>query len=149
MTFVTDDSGADDIDEFVTLRSRMWRAAAPYLLAAVACWGGATISLVTLMHSYQSPQFDQNGGQPSVTKTSILQSMNQILTWAGAAFLVVGLLVLALRQHERWRRDLDLSLDTAMLDGLDEVAVSPIVTAPIVPAYAQSVWDETSVRREH
>ncbi|MDQ1724900.1 MAG: hypothetical protein QOG52_1928 [Frankiaceae bacterium] len=127
----------DDLSEFSRLRARSWMAAAPYLVAALACWiaGGFV--------QYQLTQLYMNatGAQPSPARQAILNTLGTVLTFVGLALFVGGLVVVLLRQHERWRRDLDLSLDEAT-DRDTIVAADLTAPAPdATPTYARSVWE--------
>ncbi|MDQ1703127.1 MAG: hypothetical protein QOF57_2379 [Frankiaceae bacterium] len=125
-----------DVSEFSRLRGRSWMAAAPYLVAAVGCWIASGFVQYQLTHMYMNP----TGGQPSPVRQAILGTLDTILTFVGLALFVAGLAVVFLRQHERWRRDLDLSLDEA-IDGDAIVGTDAIAPAPdTTPLYARSVW---------
>ncbi|MDQ1726685.1 MAG: hypothetical protein QOK14_730 [Frankiaceae bacterium] len=139
---------ADDDDTYVPAYPA-WRgtlaAAAPYFLAAVVCWIGTVVASVTINNYFQAQ--NDSGRQPSVTQSSIFQALVTVLPLIGTAAFLVGLLVIALRQHERWRRDTDLLVDTigggTQTGGTgDAPPQSP--ARPDVPAYAQSIWDDNA-----
>ena len=132
----------DGLTDFRRARGRTWRAAAPYLAAAALCWVAGGYSQYVLMKTYtlQSPD---GPGSSTLLRQSVYQSLSQVLFFAGCGLFLIALLIGVLRQHERWRRDLDLSLDDATdeadFDGLvvsDGAGTQPAET----PAYARSVW---------
>ena len=89
----------EDLVELARLQQRTWMAAAPYLAAAALAWLGAAFS------EYQLTSTVVHDLQQSALRRTILQVLSQALLYAGLGLFTVGLLVAALRQHERWRRD--------------------------------------------
>ena len=148
---MTSDAGQDEItddelSEFGRLRRRTWTAAAPYLVAAVLSWAAGGYSQYVLTKSYISQMSPDGPGSSAQVRQSILSSLSQVLFYAGLGFFLIGLLIIVLRQHERWRRDLDMSLDDDGDD--DDMGATAAVTPPpdatppdATPPYARSVWD--------
>jgi hypothetical protein len=125
----------DDQSEFVRLRQRTWSAAAPYLATAVLAWVVAALTEYKLQQTYRPSELTS---QP-ILRQSILQTLTQALVFIGLGLLVAGLLVAVLRQHERWRRDLELSMgDGPGVD--DSVAQRHDRPVDVTPVQA---WNQT------
>ena len=131
----------DGLSNYNRLRSRTWIAAMPYLAGAAACWFAGVVVQLKVNDAFQGLP---NAGAPvSAVRQAILQMLSTVTLFAGVVLFALGFLIAVLRQHERWRRDLDLALDDptdeADFDGLvvsDGVDPEPDET----PAYARSVW---------
>jgi hypothetical protein len=94
-------AGIDDYSDLARLQQRTWAAAAPYLVAAVLAWIGAAFAEYQLNEMVaQSQPLEQ-----LALRRTILQVLSQALLYGGLGLFTVGLLVAALRQHARWRRD--------------------------------------------
>jgi hypothetical protein len=95
-------TATDDCSDLARLQQRTWVAAAPYLAAAVLAWIGAAFAEYQLndMLYTQTQQLQQRA-----LRQTIFQVVSQALLYAGLGLFTVGLLVAALRQHARWRRD--------------------------------------------
>jgi hypothetical protein len=96
------DSGSaaiDDYSDLARLQQRTWAAAAPYLAAAVLAWVGAAFA------EYQVNEMVFQPLEQQALRRTILQVLSQSLLYGGLGLFTVGLLVAALRQHARWRRD--------------------------------------------
>jgi len=126
------------------LGSRPWRAAAPYLVGAVAAWVAAVVLYVNaLTAQIQQFQPGPDGQTPSMTKAGLLQSLSQVCVFAGGVLLAVGLFIVVLRQHEQWRRTLGVDLTAPLSgDGDEVVSASRLPADDPVPEYARSNWDD-------
>jgi Na+/H+ antiporter NhaC len=139
-------AGADwtgNDERYVRTHARSWAAATPYLVGAVVAWGAAIVTNVQLVSETMSPPTSETYTPTSPTKLAIYQSLQQVLFPAGAASLVVGLLVIALRQHERWRQelnDLETIADEAVTADVEQA--NAFVAADETSAYAGNNWDE-------
>jgi Na+/H+ antiporter NhaC len=141
----TDWTGNDE--QYVRTHARSWAAATPYLVGAVVAWGAAIVTNVELIRSETNPPTSETYTPTSPTKLAIFQSLQQVLLWAGAASMVVGLLVIALRQHERWRQelhDLETIADEAVRSDVEQA--DAFVAADETSAYAGNNWDESKPR---
>ena len=90
----------------------------PYLAAAVVAWIGAGLA------EYQVTgvvfAISDDSGHSALRQT-VFQVLSQVLLFIGVSLFLVGVLVAAFRQHERWRRDsgrwLDDLVDAEVEDG--------------------------------
>jgi hypothetical protein len=112
--------------DLARLQQRTWIPAAPYLAAAVLAWIGAAFAEYQLNEMYtQGQQVEQRA-----LRQTILQVLTQALLYAGLGLFTVGVLVAALRQHERWRRDCGRWLGDS-LDMEDGVTDAELFDRPV------------------
>ena len=127
-----------DRSELAGSRRPAWKAAAPYLVAAVLVWVAAGGAQYKLNEAYASGYTAPRPGEAAV-----LQVVSQALIYAGFGLFTLGFLVVVLRQHERWRRERGPSLADALAVA-DGVSITEVLDGPIdvTPSYERSLREQ-------
>jgi hypothetical protein len=125
--------------DFVRLQQRTWMAAAPYLGAAGLAWVGAAFAQYKLNQTYAQDSQMLHG----TARQAILQILSQALLYAGLGLFSLGLLVVVLRQHERWRHRDRVGSFVNTLDVEDGVTVRDPFGSPVdvTPSHERRLRD--------